>query len=109
MPGEPPAVELACGPDGRVCGALAVGGGSGLLWIAGEGLRETEPVTSLCDLLLRDENSLSLAKREEFRAATDQAHGGHGGQRQTRPRQRAHGLGDATHGTLTPPSNRTSE
>ena len=39
MPAEPPAVELTYGPDGRVCGALALGGGSALLWIAGDGLR----------------------------------------------------------------------
>ena len=65
MPTEPPAVELTYGPDGRVCGALALGGGSALLWIAGDGLRDTEPVTSPGELLLRDENRLSLAKREE--------------------------------------------
>ena len=65
MPGEPPAVELTCGPDGRVWGALAVGGASGLLWIAGDGLWEPEPVTSFWGTLLRDEKTLSLAKREE--------------------------------------------
>ena len=64
MPVEPPAVALTCGPDERVCGALAIGG-SALLWIAGDGLRETDPVTSFCGTLLREEKILSLAKREE--------------------------------------------
>lgn len=49
---------------GRVCGAAAVGGGNGLLWTAGVGLRETDAVTSLGGAL-REENSLSLAKRVE--------------------------------------------
>ena len=71
MPREPPAVAvLAVLPrDGRVCGADAVGGaGNGVLWIDGEaaGLRcETAPVTSPGAGLLRDENRLSLAKRDE--------------------------------------------
>lgn len=66
MPREPPAVELTWGAEaaGRVCGAEAVGGGNGLLWIAGAGLRETDAVTSF-DGALDEENSLSLAKREE--------------------------------------------
>src|SRR5664279_1442138 len=42
MPREPPAVPTTTGRD---CGAEAVGGGSGELWIA-EFRCETEPVTS---------------------------------------------------------------
>jgi hypothetical protein len=65
MPGEPPALEVTVGTAGRVCGALATGGASGLLWIDEAGLpRETEPVTSCWEALL-DENSLSLANRVE--------------------------------------------
>src|SRR5262245_15351459 len=65
MPAEPPAVELTCGVDGLVCGALAAGGGSGLLCTAADdGLRDVEPVTSLVEEL-REENQLSLAKRED--------------------------------------------
>ena len=69
MPAEPPAVETTVGAlAGRVCGALATGAGSGLLWIAeGDGddeRRDTEPVTSLGGAL-REENRLSLAKRED--------------------------------------------
>jgi hypothetical protein len=47
---------------GRVCGAAAVGGGNGLLCTAG--LRLTDPVTSPGGAL-REENSWSLANREE--------------------------------------------
>jgi hypothetical protein len=64
MPPEPPEVEVTLGTvAGRVCGALAVGAGSGLLWIADDFLA-TEPVTSLGGAL-REENRLSLAKRED--------------------------------------------
>jgi len=63
MPGEPPDVALT---EGRVGGALAVGGGSGLLCTAVVDLRGAAvPVTSCCGTLLREENSLSLAKRLE--------------------------------------------
>ena len=64
MPEEPPAVDVTCGVDGRLCGALAVGGGSGLLCTAEDDLRAVEPVTSLGGALF-DENQLSLAKRED--------------------------------------------
>jgi hypothetical protein len=51
--------------DGLVCGALAAGGGSGLLCTgADEDLRAVEPVTSF-GAELREENQLSLAKRED--------------------------------------------
>jgi hypothetical protein len=68
MPFEPPAVDVTLGAlaAGRVCGAdtLPVGAGKALLWTEGEGLRGTEPVTSL-GAALRDENMSSLAKRAE--------------------------------------------
>jgi hypothetical protein len=66
MPPDPPAVEetLGAAAAGRVCGALAVGAGNGLLWIADEDFLETELVTSPGGAL-REENRLSLAKRED--------------------------------------------
>ena len=86
---EPPAVLLTT-VAGRVRGADATGAGNALLWIVDDGLRcETEPVTSFGAGPLRDENRLSLAKREESELqltaptaiAADRARRNHGSER----------------------------